>query len=476
MKNKIAVICSTILVLSPYVAKADIDVMSFAQDQLTNYQKVIDEKVSDYIGYEMNLQELVNSRDVLGDLKNKAKGFAIDAAMKYGSNIKIRSMSLGGLKDAVKGSTPTPLLAHSTGKKMSRDSKVAKDSAEAVLRKKKLNRLQVENVSTMFAKALVARRAIINEEKQLAEEEKTEPTDLTQVLDAYKKVSVRADGRWKSILDSQSNHYGQLATIEYLNSAIEKIDEENKKRAEEDKKENEENKNGLDNTGLTNPLSGGDNKGMSLTDMYNKGSGLIKDAKDGNWDKVASGALGNIGDSGFVNGQTGNILKDVGSGITTVTDTANRIERGDDALGIIGGVVNSAGNMGSLGEGVKGTINNIGTGVDIAGSGRNTINSVSNGDISGALNGLGDMAGGAGDLSTKPSSNTNNGTPTSDTPSTTPPAGTPSDTTSSGTAAGTSPAGTPSDTPSTTPPASSGQGGKTTIRGDGWHFTITGTK
>ena len=216
MKLKIAIVCSAVIALAPYAAKADLDPMSLIQDKLRNGFEEANKVFKEYTGQELDLQQLVNNRDRLSELKKMGKNFAIDAAMSYASNVKIRSLSVGGITGDIKGSIGTPELARKLGKKMTQKSMINDDVLQAQKKQKMINELQVENVATMYAKALVLRRSIINEGQKLEEEEKTEITDLPQIEDAYKAVSTRANGRWKSILDAAANYQGQIAASSLL--------------------------------------------------------------------------------------------------------------------------------------------------------------------------------------------------------------------------------------------------------------------
>ena len=91
MKNKIILIYSAILALSPFSALADLDPSTLIQDKINVYQEKINDITKEYIGQEVNLQQMINSRDKLGELKNLGKNFAIDQATSFGSQIKIRS-------------------------------------------------------------------------------------------------------------------------------------------------------------------------------------------------------------------------------------------------------------------------------------------------------------------------------------------------------------------------------------------------
>lgn len=375
MKLKIAIVCSAVIALAPYAAKADLDPMSLIQDKLRNGFEEANKVFKEYTGQELDLQQLVNNRDRLSELKKMGKNFAIDAAMSYASNVKIRSLSVGGITGDIKGSIGTPELARKLGKKMTQKSMINDDVLQAQKKQKMINELQVENVATMYAKALVLRRSIINEGQKLEEEEKTEITDLPQIEDAYKAVSTRANGRWKSILDAAANYQGQTAASSLLSmradaakEAEEEAEAEAKKKAEEEEKAAQEAADKSEKEG-----------GLSLSDAYNKGSNVINDVKNGNYGSAlgeVGGAAGNLG----VDSKVSDGLKNAGDAYNKGSSAVDNVKNGNygSALGDLGGAAGSAGIGGNVGD----TLQNAGNTYN---QGSNLVDNVSSGNIWGAV-------------------------------------------------------------------------------------------
>ena len=73
MKLKIAIVCSAVIALAPYAAKADLDPMSLIQDKLRNGFEEANKVFKEYTGQELDLQQLVNNRDRLSELKKMGK-------------------------------------------------------------------------------------------------------------------------------------------------------------------------------------------------------------------------------------------------------------------------------------------------------------------------------------------------------------------------------------------------------------------
>ncbi len=376
MRIKIAIVCSAVLALAPYAVKADLDPTSLIQDKLRNGFEEANKVFKEYTGQQLDLQQLVNSRDKLGELKKLGKNFAIDAAMSYGSNIKIRSLSVKGIAGDIKGSIGTPELARKLGKKMTQKSMVSDDVVKAQQKQKMINELQVENVATMYAKALVLRRSIINEGNKLEEEEKTEITDLTQIEDAYKAVSTRANGRWKTILDAAANYQGQTAASSLLNIRADaaKEEEENaaaaaEKKAEEDKKAAEK----AAESGITG--------GISITDAYKKGSETVNKIKDGNYGD-AIGEIGGVAGDLNVNNEIADNIKNIGDSYNKGKQAAEDVANGQygNALGNLGEAAGGVGIDGDLSGGLKNAGN-------VYNTGNNLKNDVNSGNFNGILDG-----------------------------------------------------------------------------------------
>lgn len=383
MKNKIVLIYSAVLALSPSVVLADLDPTTLIQDKINVYQEEINKVTKEYIGQEVNLQQMINSRDKLGELKKLGKNFVIDQAMNFGSQIKIRSVTKKGIGKAIKGSVATPQLSRLVGRKMTKKISESNDAAKARQYKEEMNDLVIENVATMFAKALVLRRAIMNETKSLEEEEKTELTDLTQIEDAYKVVANRANGRWKTILDAQANFFGQQATISMIGISVDKKTEEEEAKASGDDLSS-------DNDATSGALNGDNN--MSVSDLYKKGKDTVNNVKSGNY----GAALGNLGDttSGLGAGDVGKYVSASGNLYNKGSTSVDQIKQGNygAAAGTaLGGVTENFGDK--MGDKATDILGKTQKGLNAS---DNVANSVKSGNYGDALNAIGSTTGDMG--------------------------------------------------------------------------------
>ena len=413
MRTKITVVCSAIIALFPYASFADFDPTTFVQDQLITHQEQINTIIKKYTGKELDMQQLTNSPDKLKNLKKAGIKLAIGSATKYAPQMIIRTKVLKGISGKVKGNFATPELAAAVNNEMARNDQVNNDIQKARERRKKLNKLQVQNVSILYAKALVTRRSIINETEQLDEEEKqlkeliedcsgssSDGSDsgrcegLIPILTkSYAQTVDRANARWRSILDFTANYYGQKASVEYLGVSISRVDKDEKAAEDAAKKGQANSSNlasGLQSGNGANPLLD-PNKGK---DLFNKGKDVYGKVKNGNYGGALSEVGGVAGDYGL--GQAGDYISKAGSTYDKGKNTVEDVKNGNygGALSEVGGVAGDYG-LGQAGD----YISKAGSTYD---KGKNTVEDVKNGNYGGALS---NVSGVAGDYGLKDASN-----------------------------------------------------------------------
>ena len=413
MRTKITVVCSAIIALFPYASFADFDPTTFVQDQLITHQEQINTIIKKYTGKELDMQQLTNSPDKLKNLKKAGIKLAIGSATKYAPQMIIRTKVLKGISGKVKGNFATPELAAAVNNEMARNDQVNNDIQKARERRKKLNKLQVQNVSILYAKALVTRRSIINETEQLDEEEKqlkeliedcsgssSDGSDsgrcegLIPILTkSYAQTVDRANARWRSILDFTANYYGQKASVEYLGVSISRVDKDEKAAEDAAKKGQANSSNlasGLQSGNGANPLLD-PNKGK---DLFNKGKDVYGKVKNGNYGGALSEVGGVAGDYGL--GKAGDYISKAGSTYDKGKNTVEDVKNGNygGALSEVGGVAGDYG-LGKAGD----YISKAGSTYD---KGKNTVEDVKNGNYGGALS---NVSGVAGDYGLKDASN-----------------------------------------------------------------------
>ena len=396
MRTKITVVCSAIIALFPYASFADFDPTTFVQDQLITHQEQINTIIKKYTGKELDMQQLTNSTDKLKNLKKAGIKLAIGSATKYAPQMIIRTKVLKGISGKVKGNFATPELAAAVNNEMARNDQVNNDIQKARERRKKLNKLQVQNVSILYAKALVTRRSIINETEQLDEEEK----QLKELIEdcsgsssgesdsgrceglipiltkSYAQTVDRANARWRSILDFTANYYGQKASVEYLGVSISRVDKDEQAAEDAAKKEQANSSDlasGLQSGNGANPLLD-PNKGK---DLFNKGKDVYGKVKNGNY----GGALGEVGgvagDYGL--GQAGDYISKAGSTYDKGKNTVEDVKNGNygGALSNVSGVAGD--------YGLKDASNYIDKAGSAYNAGKNAVNNVQSGNYGAAV-------------------------------------------------------------------------------------------
>ena len=396
MRTKITVVCSAIIALFPYASFADFDPTTFVQDQLITHQEQINTIIKKYTGKELDMQQLTNSPDKLKNLKKAGIKLAIGSATKYAPQMIIRTKVLKGISGKVKGNFATPELAAAVNNEMARNDQVNDDIQKARERRKKLNKLQVQNVSILYAKALVTRRSIINETEQLDEEEKqlkeliedcsgssSDGSDsgrcegLIPILTkSYAQTVDRANARWRSILDFTANYYGQKASVEYLGVSISRVDKDEQAAENAAKKGQANSSNlasGLQSGNGANPLLD-PNKGK---DLFNKGKDVYGKVKSGNYGGALSEVGGVAGDYGL--GKAGDYISKAGSTYDKGKNTVEDVKNGNygGALSNVSGVAGD--------YGLKDASNYIDKAGSAYNAGKNAVNNVQSGNYGAAV-------------------------------------------------------------------------------------------
>lgn len=396
MLKKIAILCGAFLALFPYAAKADLDPSTMIQDKIVIINEELNKELKVWGLSDLALQELVTNRKAFEESISKGvKAYAMDKAMEFGSKIKIKQVTLSGVTAKIKGDRSNPELEKALGKKVTRKKQQNEDIKKTKKQLELINNMQVENVAVMYANALVARRAVIDEGNTLEEEEQTAMSDIPTITNAYKAVTLRADGRWIEILKAQSSYYKQLANIELVNLRVNEDEEDtdDEKKSDEESASGQAGQDGKDSQD-SGSAADDDNSGMSLTDIYEKGKNTYDNVSSGNY----SGALGNIADSagGLGYGDAAGYISDAGKAYDTGKNAANNISQGNwsgVANDIAGGAADLGGKYG--GEGAQGILNDVKSGVGSAGRAYDNVSSGNYGAalgnvVDGTANAMGD--------------------------------------------------------------------------------------
>lgn len=306
--------------------------------------------------------------------RDQLRTHALDAIRSTSLN----HFTMAGLKDNfISGPFANSALLRNINKKYIRRTDVRNDYMVTVEHNRRQNRLMVENASTALAKAIVLRGKIMDELKEVEEEEKKLATTLkgeggegpqTPVInDAYKKVVIRANGRWANILVREAE-FSELNANGRLVAA--RIVPENDEQA--DVTEGNDAQEYAQGTTPKNNINLG-----QAWDLAVNGKGVFETFGSGNIAGGLSGLGGMAGTSGGIFSSAGSTLGQVATGFGGAASVAGAISSGN----YVGAVANAFDGTGSVvGNSTGGAIGSIG---DVVRTGANVSDALSsgNGDI-----------------------------------------------------------------------------------------------
>ena len=96
MKKKIATILAiAIMTLLPSTAKADLDVLSIVQDEITSITQKVDAVIKQYVNVQANLQELSLNRNIVSQIRDKVKTELKAKTQQFYKDVKDMAMAEG---------------------------------------------------------------------------------------------------------------------------------------------------------------------------------------------------------------------------------------------------------------------------------------------------------------------------------------------------------------------------------------------
>jgi len=300
MNKKLGILLGAFIFLFPCAAKADIDFASIIQDKLSTVEEDVNKVLKQYTNIQIHIQEFRNNRDVLKVLKNKAKQEIAKRKAKLIKAVRSQTVSLSGISGNLNmGDFAGVNLVSAVKSKYTKKKDVNNDFEEVRKHQEKINKMLVENVTTLYASALVRRLQLQEEGEELDKEQEEhknlfqnksdgDPAQLGPLKDAYTTVKNRADGRWKTVLKTMADHKGLIMNgiiaENRINSEEEALSELEK--AAEEQKANED---------PEEPQVKLDLKGPTIGQLWDLGSKTIKDIDTNNWWKLIEDAGGGYG-------------------------------------------------------------------------------------------------------------------------------------------------------------------------------------
>lgn len=420
MKKKIMTALLAMLVLFPKTSRADLDILSIAQDALKTFQEKANTLVQQYIGVQVNLQELALNRDAVSNLRDSVKnqleakankfiGDAKDAAwagVKEFFNTQMSSVTLPGINTAISlGPYTSPEMKQKVGKSYMKRTNVNNDVLVTKAQDERNNNLMVENLAIIYANALVTRKKMMEEEAGDSEdenaEEKTEENDETSnnsdvstVQFRYAQTARHASYLWMQLLRFESTYRKSSNEMLITQGRQDDISEIIGKN------EDEVDTQGLEDTAADIAKSRKSVDVLALREQWDSG---VEALKRGDYAGVL-GSAGKAYDIGAVEGNK-DLNNMVQQGVSGAGAAYNNAKNGNWG-GVTSGVGNSVGTMiggnagaetGALGDFVGGGIN-----VGKSGGDANQVfdNLLNNGGIKSGLGKLSGMNEGASSQNT----------------------------------------------------------------------------
>ena len=348
MNKQLGILLSAVIFLLPCAVKADIDFGSIIQDKLSTVEEDVNKVLKQYTNIQVHIQEFRNNRDILNTLKNKAKQEIAARKAKLIQTVRAQTVSLSGIGSNLNmGDFVGADLVAATRSKYTKKKDAKKDFEKVKEHQSEMNKMLVENVTTLYARALVRRYDMQKRENEEMEKEakETESTlenaQLGTIKQAYIKVKNRANGRWKTVLQSTADFKGLIINgiiAENTISSEEEAESELEKAAQEQEQANKDNQEQEVKIKVKGPTIG------QLMDLGSKG---IQDINTNNWWQLIDDAGGSYG---IINGEQNDLSSMLRSGANAVANAGRN-----------GGNGNWAGALNSLAQGAGSIGNTSGT-------------------------------------------------------------------------------------------------------------------
>ena len=354
MSKKLKMMLTAMVFLFPCAARADIDFASIIQDKLSTVEEEVNKVLKQYTNIQVHIQEFRNNRDILGTLK----GYAMQEidARKAQLMDKVRSMPLSvqGIKAQLNmGDIAGAGLISTVKSKYTKKTGANDDVAKAQEHHKMMNKLLIENLTTLYARALVHRKAMQDENKTLDKEKQeqeklfqdsksdTDKAQLGPLKDAYQTVKTRANERWRTILSTTADYKGLTLNGMIAESRISSEEEaiaelQAAQAAEEAAAQAEE-----EAAAAQTPTFSFN--GPTVGQVMDLGTQGLNDAQRGDWWSLINTAGGGYG---TMAGQS-SVSDIVAAGAGTASDIGRNLQDGNVA-GAFQSMASGSGNIGSI--------------------------------------------------------------------------------------------------------------------------------
>ena len=293
MKNRIyTYFAIAMLLLTPKFGYADFDITTYIIEMTNNAQKsgiesTIRSSMSDISDVSKNLVDQDFSKINVDTLMNSMPG-GINEMKKW---VSVGDKIPAGFSDALK----TPQLKTVIKKELTVGKRSGDDVKKNAELAEKANDLMIENVSLMYAKGLVRRYQLENEEKAEVEDY----NNISGVQAAYLATVQRANNRWISMLQDETSLMNQTSMQQIMTIRPDETEpqETDKEQSTDDASQN---------TGSETPASSSSGEQTADTPV-SSGSGEqpADTSKKSNFVSKVSGTVKNVTD--FAGKQADNV-------------------------------------------------------------------------------------------------------------------------------------------------------------------------
>lgn len=359
MNKKMGILLSAIIFLFPCAVKADIDFASIIQDKLSTVEEDVNKVLKQYTNIQVHIQEFRNNRDILKVIRDKAKQEIAAQKAKLIDKVRSQTVSLSGISSNLNmGDFVGAQLVASVKSKYTKKANISNDFEEIKKHQEKINKMLVENVTTLYATALVRRMELQKEGENIDEKRKEnkktlENAQLDTIKDIYTETKNTADKRWTTVLKSTADFKGLI-----MNGIIAegRISSEDEAMSELEQAAQEQQA----NADSEEPEVKIDTKGPTIGQLWDLGSKGINDVNSNNWwrliedagggygtiagqsstssmIKIGAGAVAGAGRSGSIGNWSG-ALEGLANGTKSIGNTSGMTELNDIANAVSGGV------------------------------------------------------------------------------------------------------------------------------------------
>ena len=243
MMKKLAGIFLVFMMIYPSPARADLDLLSLIQDELASLKEKVNMVLKEYVNIEAQLQELSSGRGAINILRDKYAGRLMEKYQNYVDKFKQYtskdgwrqatdeflssrnvSLTLSGTKvKADTGPFVSPELKKAVAQKYIKRQHVNEDVETMAKIEEQNNEMARQNMSSLYANALVNRVNLADEAKDIEKDEAETSEDAGVVKQRYATQSLGAAHRWLNIMSALAMYQQQIETTGISHGRVEEI-------------------------------------------------------------------------------------------------------------------------------------------------------------------------------------------------------------------------------------------------------------